>query len=168
MKIKIVSTSLVLLLVGGMHPATAEEETNTFREISAHYEAIRLSLLSDATTDVAKHAKDIRSRVDELMTEFGAEDAGVPAEKSAECEALLPEVSSAAGSLVEAENLDQAREAFFELSKPMGRYRKLAGVEGSMVAYCSMLKKAWIQPHGEIGNPYAGQTMPTCGEMIAD
>jgi hypothetical protein len=96
MKIKIVSTSLMLLLVGGMHPATAEEETNTFREISAHYEAIRLSLLSDATTDVAKHAKDIRSRVDELMKEFGAQDAGVPAEKSAECEALLPEVSSAA------------------------------------------------------------------------
>jgi hypothetical protein len=167
MKIKIVSTSLMLLLVGGMHPATAEEATNAFREISAHYEAIRLSLLSDATTDVAKHAKAIESQVDELMKEFGAQDAGVPAEKSAECEALLPEVSSAAVRLAEAKDLDQAREALFELSKPMGRYRKLAGTEGSMVVFCPMAKKAWIQPHGEIGNPYLGQEMPTCGEVIA-
>jgi hypothetical protein len=167
MKTKFVVAGLMLLLAGGMLWATTAEEPNAFREILGHYEAIRLSLLNDATTDVAEHAKAIESRMDTLAKDFDAGDAGVPAEKSAECEALLPEISSAAARLAAAEDLDEAREALFELSKPMGRYRKLAGTEGSMVVFCPMAKKAWIQPHGEIGNPYLGQEMPTCGEVIA-
>jgi len=167
MKIKIVSTSLMLLLAGGiLFAATAEK--NAFQEASDHYEAIRLSLLGDAMTGVGKHAKAIESRMDTLARAFDAQDAGVPAEKSAECAELLPQVSSAAARLARAESLDEAREAMFELSKPMGRYRKLAGIEGSMVVFCPMAKKAWIQPHGEIGNPYLGHEMPTCGEVVAD
>lgn len=168
MKIKIVSTSLMLLLVGGMLAAGASETTNAFREVSEHYEAVRLSLVKDTMADVAEHAKAIEHRMHELAKAFDAHDAGVPADKSAECEALLPEISSAAAHLAGTEDLEQAREALFELSKPMGRYRKLAGIEGTMVVFCSMAKKAWIQPHGEIGNPYLGQEMPSCGEMIAD
>ncbi|MBT8213772.1 MAG: DUF3347 domain-containing protein [Acidimicrobiia bacterium] len=167
MKIKIVSTSL-MLLVGGMLAAGASEETNAFREVSEHYEAVRLSLVKDTMADVAEHAKAIEHRMHELAKAFDAHDAGVSADKSAECEALLPEISSAAARLAGTEDLEQAREALFELSKPMGRYRKLAGTEGTMVVFCSMAKKAWIQPHGEIGNPYLGQEMPTCGEVIAD
>lgn len=168
MKTKIASTGFMLLLVSGVLSAVAAEETNAFREVLGHYEAIRLSLIQDTLTDVAEHAKAIEHRMHELGKEFDAREAGVPAEKSTECEALLPEVSSAAARLGAAEDLDQAREALFALSKPMGRYRKLAGIEGSMVVFCPMAKKAWIQPHGEIGNPYLGQEMPTCGEMIAD
>ncbi|NIQ81946.1 MAG: hypothetical protein GTN93_28490, partial [Anaerolineae bacterium] len=76
MKIKIVSASLMVLLIGGWLSTATAGESNAFRDISAHYEAIRLSLLSDATTDVAKHAKAIESRVDELAKEFDARDAG--------------------------------------------------------------------------------------------
>ena len=168
MKIRVASTSLMLLLIGGMISVAAADEANAFQEISEHYEAIRLSLVKDMMTDVTEHAKAIKHRMHDLASEFDAEEAGVLPDKSDECEALLPEVASAAGRLAEAGDLDEAREALFELSKPIGRYRKLAGVEGSMVVFCSMAKKAWIQPHGEIGNPYLGQEMPTCGEMIAD
>ena len=168
MKIRIVASSLMLLLLVGTLYASAATEENVFREVSAHYEAIRLSLLSDAMTDVAEHARAIENRVDEALKEFDAQEAGVSAEKSDECEALLPEVSSAAARLAEAGDLTQAREGLFELSKPMGRYRKLAGTEGTMVVFCPMVEKDWIQPHGEIGNPYSGQGMPTCGEVVAD
>ncbi len=168
MKIKIVSTSLMLLLVGGMVSVAGADEANAFREISEHYEAIRLSLVKDTMTDVAMHAKGIEVRMNDLAREFDARDAGVPTDKSAECEALLPEIATVAARLAGSEDLGQAREALFELSKPMGRYRKLAGIEGSMVVFCSMAKKAWIQPHGEIGNPYLGQGMSTCGEIITD
>lgn len=165
---RIVGASLVILLVGPMLSIASAEETTAYREILGQYEAIRVTLLSDAMTDVAKHATAIANRVDELAQNFDAKDAGVPAEKSAECKALLREISSTASRLAEADGIEEAREALFELSKPMGRYRKLAGVEGSMVVFCSMAKKAWIQPHGEIGNPYMGQKMPSCGEVIAD
>ena len=168
MKIRIVSTSLMLLLVGGMLSAATAQEVDAFREISEHYEAIRLSLSKDTMIDVAEHARAIEHRVNQLGEDFDAGKAGVPADKSSECKELLPEVSSAAARLAGSETLGQAREALFDLSKPMGRYRKLAGVEGSMVVFCPMAKKAWIQPHGDIGNPYLGQEMPTCGQMIAD
>jgi hypothetical protein len=158
----------MLLLVGGAFPVAAAEESNAFREILTHYEVIRLALVSDVMTDVRQRAEAIASRVEGLAKEFDAQDAGVLEEKSAQCKALLPELSSAATQVAEAENIDQAREALFGLSKPMGRYRKMAGIEGSMVVFCSMAKKAWIQPHGEIGNPYMGQKMSTCGEVIAD
>jgi hypothetical protein len=158
----------MLLLIGGMIAVAAADETNAFWEISEHYEAIRLALVKDTMTDVAEHAEAIEHRMHQLAEEFDALAAGVPAEKSGEGEALVPEISSAAARLAGSEDLNQAREALFELSKPLGRYRKLAGIEGSMVVYCSMAKKAWIQPPGEIGNPYLGQDMSTCGEMIAD
>ncbi len=44
----------------------------------------------------------------------------------------------------------------------------MAGIEGTTVVFCPMAKKAWIQPEGEIGNPYLGQEMPTCGEVVPD
>lgn len=168
MKLKLAIMSLMLLLVGGMVATGSAEETNAFQEILAHYEAMRLSLVNDSRTDVAEHAGAIVDRIHELAGDFDAEAAGVPEEKSAECETLLPEVASASAALAETQSLDAARDALFELSKPLGRYRKLAGIEGTMVVVCPMAKKAWIQPHGEIGNPYLGQEMPTCGERIAD
>lgn len=168
MKIKVVSTSLMLLLAGGMLSLAAAQEVDAFREISEHYEAIRLSLVKDTMMDVTEHARAIEHRVHQLGEDFEAAEAGVPADNSAEFQALLPEVASAAALLAASETLGQAREALFDLSKPMGRYRKLAGIEGSMVVYCSMAKKAWIQPHGDIGNPYLGEEMTNCGEVIAD
>lgn len=173
MKLKALVTALLLALAGGLTGAAAAKEVNTlevstFHSLLQDYEAIRLSLLDDSLTHVAHRGEAMTGQVTELAQNFDAERAGVAADKSAECEALLPEILSATTRLAEATSLDEAREAFFALSQPMGRYRKLAGVEGSMVVYCSMVKKAWIQPHGEIGNPYAGQMMPMCGEMVAD
>ena len=168
MKNRIASTSLMVLLVGPMLSVASAVETSAYREILGQYEAIRIALLNDSMTDVARHATAIANRADELAAKFDAKDAGVPVEKSAECKALLPEVSSTASRLAEADGIEEAREALFALSKPMGRYRKLAGVEGSVVVSCSMAKKAWIQPPGEIGNPYMGQEMASCGEVIAD
>jgi hypothetical protein len=33
------------------------------------------------------------------------------------------------------------------------------------VAYCSMEKKSWLQPRGEITNPYVAAPMRACGEF---
>ena len=81
---------------------------------------------------------------------------------------MLSLIAAAAAEVAESADLEAAREAFFELSKPMGRYRKLTGDASTIVVYCPMAKKAWLQPDGEIGNPYYGSTMPTCGNRVAD
>ena len=35
------------------------------------------------------------------------------------------------------------------------------------VAFCSMAQKVWLQPSGEIGNPYYGQSMAWCGKFVS-
>jgi hypothetical protein len=31
-----------------------------------------------------------------------------------------------------------------------------------------MAQKVWLQPKGEIGNPYYGQSMARCGEFVSE
>jgi hypothetical protein len=83
-------------------------------------------------------------------------------------EATLEEIRSAASSLSSAENLASTRGDYFALTKPMARYRYLTGHQDTVIAYCPMAQKAWIQPKGEIGNPYLGQEMPKCGDVVKE
>jgi len=66
-----------------------------------------------------------------------------------------------------AHDLAATRTAFGELSKPMVRYREMVSGDRPMVVYCPMAKKPWLQPKGEIGNPYFGQSMATCGTIVS-
>lgn len=61
----------------------------------------------------------------------------------------------------------EARAAMGELSKPLVRFREMATGEKPVVVYCSMEKKSWLQPEGEIGDPYLGQKMATCGQVVS-
>jgi hypothetical protein len=79
---------------------------------------------------------------------------------------LLPELSEAATALSAATTLDAARDAFYDLSKPLVRWRKAAVGDKLVVAYCPMAKRSWLQPEGELGNPYYGQSMLRCGEVV--
>lgn len=168
MKIRVLASVLVLLACIAPTASTAAADESVFESLLEEYEVIRLELLHDSTAHVAHRAEAIRMHAEDLAGDFDAARAGVNAGDAAACKQLLPEISAAAEQLASAQDLASAREAFFALSKPMGRYRKLAGIEGSMVVYCSMEKKAWIQPLGDIGNPYGGQMMPMCGQVIAD
>jgi hypothetical protein len=145
---------------------TANEAPSPYLEVATHYEAIRLVLLSDSVEGVEEHAKAIEDLARELLGDFDAASSSVPDEDIATFKAALEEIQSAASDLSAADGLAPAREHFFALTKPMARYRKLSGDQTSIVAYCSMAQKAWIQPEGEIGNPYMGQQMPRCGEVV--
>jgi len=135
-------------------------------EMAAHYEAIRLVLLADSVEDMTEHAKAIEDLAKDLLEDFDAASASVPDEDTATFEVALEEIRSAASDLSATDGLASAREHFFALTRPMARYRKLSGDQSSIVAYCSMAQKAWIQPDGELGNPYMGQQMPKCGEVV--
>ena len=127
-----------------------------------------MALLEDSLTGVTDHATSIEQSVAKLLGDFQAERAGVAPDKAEDCQKLLAEIATAAREIKSAEALDAVRAAFFELSKPLGRYRRLTGDLDSKVAYCPMVKKAWVQPGDEVGNPYLGTEMPNCGQIIAD
>jgi hypothetical protein len=165
---KIVTTCLAVLFSGGIALATTAEEMNVYQEVSRHYEAIRLALLEDSLEGVSGHAESIEQSMTTLAADFQAGRCGVASDRAEECEELLPEISAAAQQIVKGNGLDEIRAAFFELSKPLGRYRKLTGDLDTKVMFCPMAKKAWVQPGDEIGNPYLGAEMPGCGQVIAD
>ena len=49
----------------------------------------------------------------------------------------------------------------------MVRYRAEVEGERPAVGYCPMAAKSWLQLDGEeIGNPYYGQSMASCGEVV--
>ena len=144
----------------------AEPEESAFDGILVHYEAIWQALTQDTFDGVTEHGGAIQQIVSDLEGDFSAERAGVAADAAGEVEALLPELATAAESLSASDSLEAARDAFYDLSKPLVRYRKAATGQRPVVAYCSMAKRSWLQPEGEIGNPYYGSAMLTCGEVV--
>ena len=158
---------ICLLLIPGALRA-AETDGSVYQDMSSHYEAIRLALLGDSLEGVNEHASAIFKQATELTDGFSPAKAGVPESQAGDVEVALREIQSAASSLAAAGDLVSAREDLFALTKPMARYRKSSGTSGTVVAYCSMAQKAWIQPEGEIGNPYIGQKMPKCGEIVGE
>jgi hypothetical protein len=162
---------LGLLLAGlAMIPGAvlAMGSTSPYIEMAAHYEAIRLVLLEDSIEGMADHAGAIEDQVKGLLEEFDAATSSVPEKEVATLKPVLEEIQAAASKLTGTDGLDSAREHFFSLTKPLVRFRKLSGDQTTIVAYCPMTQKAWIQPEGEIGNPYMGQQMPKCGEVVGE
>lgn len=142
---------LILGLLLLLPQAALASTGDTFAMLIEPYEDVRQALLHDTSDGVAEKAVKIR----DVAKEHAADDG------------LLAKISDAAGKLAEASDLDNAREAFYEISKLMVQYRSKAGGDGlPVVVYCSMAKKSWLQPEGEIGNPYYGQSMARCGEVV--
>lgn len=156
-----------LLILPGLMQAE-EADSTYYMEMSSHYDEIRQALLADSTGGVAEHAQALAEKASDLRQNISADLAGVSAHDLQSCVTALQEIESSAVKLAETTNLKSAREELFALTRPMAKYRKLTGDQGTVVAYCSMAQKAWIQPEGEIGNPYLGQKMPTCGEVVGE
>ncbi len=150
----------------GSAPAIAEEAT-AYTVILGHYESIRKALLHDTTEGVSEQAGKIAQRIRVLLEEFDPDVAAVSEEKAAQCRENLPSIAEAAGRVQEAETLTAKREAFSDLSRSMIRYRQMVTQPETVVVFCSMAEKVWMQPEGEIGNPYHGQSMPRCGQIVS-
>jgi hypothetical protein len=146
---------------------TAMGAPSRFSEIAEHYEAIRHALLHDTTIGIEKDAEAIQLIALRLESRFDPAAAGVAARDALKCKKLLAEIITAAKRVARAEGITVAREAFADLSTAMVHYRQLVNEERPEVVFCSMGKKFWLQPEGEIGNPYFGQAMPNCGEVVS-
>lgn len=146
-------------------PAGAAERASV-AGLLASYEQVRQALVVDDAAALERPAAELLATVEALRQDFDAAAAGVPAGEAEAARALLAEIAKGAQALDAASGLEPARDAFYELSKPLVRYRAIAEGEWPEVAYCSMAKKSWLQPAGEIGNPYYGRSMQRCGELV--
>ncbi len=148
---------LTLTLFALTAAAGGASSSEDFDALVKPYETIRLALVDDSTEGVAEEAEAIAAQAKDLAAEKATPEA---------VKTLLPEIAKAAGKLAEAPDLAAAREAFYALSQALVRYRSHVEGERPVVAYCPMAAKSWLQPDGEIGNPYYGQSMARCGEVV--
>lgn len=159
-------TTPILLLALTLLSAAAAGAGTGVDAVMPHYEQIRQRLVLDSVEGIAAPAGKIRAELQNLRADLSPEAAGVPGEKLEEIAGLLPAAIEAAAELETARTLEEARRALYALSKPLVRWRQAAG-EGPVVAWCSMKRHSWLQPEGtEIGNPYYGQAMASCGEVL--
>lgn len=79
---------------------------------------------------------------------------------------LPAKLEKAAAALAAAMNINEARDAFKELSKPMAMWGTMSKPKDVVVMFCSMAKASWLQKKGETRNPYMGSKMPGCGEIV--
>lgn len=156
-----------LLLVVCPSVSHAEGET-AFERIVYAYEAARIALINDTDEGVAERGREMVAVLDDLAADFSPQKAGIDAAQSGQVRSLLPVLRAAAASLAGASDLTASRDAFYELSKPLVRWRQAAVVEVPAVAYCPMAKRSWLQPEGDLSNPYYGQSMLTCGEIVSE
>jgi hypothetical protein len=116
--------------------------TNLF----TRYEAIRQGFLKTSLKDVQKCA-----------TALAAE-----ARK-----AKQDDLANEAEAVAKSKDLDKARAAFAALSESMIALQ--AKTEGARPAVysCPMIRKSWLQPKGQVGNPY-DTAMALCGTLKSE
>jgi hypothetical protein len=148
-------------------PALAAAPGGVYADLVEHYQPVRDALLADTLDGVAGHAKAMAAAARDLHAGFSAEAAGVPAAQAAEVKAALPELARAADALAAAKDLAAARAAFGDLSEALVAWHEAVPGSELAVAYCPMAKASWLQPDGDVGNPYMGQKMAKCGKVVS-
>ena len=81
--------------------------------------------------------------------------------------AKIATVAEFAQAVEKSRDMAGARRAFSMLSDEMIKVRNTAKGARPAVYYCPMVKKSWLQPKGQVGNPY-DSAMALCGELKAE
>jgi hypothetical protein len=120
----------------------AQPTAATARAAFDHYEPIRVALANDSMDGVSTHAAAMAP---------AAEKAGGAKAKQA------------VDALATSKSIQDARQHFATVSDvllPVFLNAKLADVNAFT---CPMIHKSWVQKGEEMGNPYFGKSMLTCG-----
>ncbi len=159
-------TALALLCTAAFgHSAFADSGGHDFddgmKQVLAGYIPVQEALAGDSFKGVAEAAKSIAASAATL-------DASKLTDEHAEHYKSLPEqITSASNEVAKATTIEQAREAFKRLSRPMAMWASMSDPEGVSVFSCSMADASWLQRSGDIKNPYYGSSMLGCGELVS-
>jgi len=126
-----------------------------FGQIVDEYLKIHTALADDTTNGVDAAAQKIAKLASQAQ------------QKGAEKNVDFATIKAAATNL-QGKSLAQAREQFFQLSKPIvAELKRNPSARKSAFAYkCSMADKTWVQAQKEVRNPYYGKSMQKCGEPL--
>ena len=150
MKISIFAFMTLAGVTTVLHHANAElprpDELKT--RIVNDYVKIQESLINDALPKLRIPAQDIQK----LSTLMGMSDQNdsIALRKSAR-------------AIDRSSKLEDARNAFKDLSKPVISWVRKFDFADLEIGECPMARAQWVQMKGEIRNPYLGKDMISCG-----
>lgn len=162
---RLLTAAALAACVLSLLPSALARGTTAFAQAALAYEQVRLDLADDSIEGLARRAAVIERVAAALEADYSAQAAGVKPADADKVRPLIGRVKAAAQKLGGAKDLVAARAAFDELSQPMIGWRSAITGARPAVAYCPMVKKAWLQPQGTIGNPF-DSSMPRCGEFL--
>ncbi len=159
-------TSIAVIVVSALFVGLAfcePGEPTAYQRVHHHYEAIRQALLQETIEGIDVCASEIRKASEDV----DSLDDSIEPEQKAVSKKVVADIHGAADRLARVTSLVEAREGFGILSEHLIRYQQLSSAGDSLAVYCSMVKKSWLQPQGEIGNPYVEPSMASCGEPLS-
>ncbi len=155
---------VLLLLVPVLRAGAAENPGKcpacSFSAVQQPYDAVRLALTADRIAPAKKEAVKLRT-----AAEAEAKWAKAATGRGPELAKPWAAVAVAAARIERAASITEARKAFGNASESMRTALKIAERDDFLVVYCPMVKLHWLQPKGEIRNPY-GAAMPNCGRVV--
>ena len=132
----------------------------SFNAVQQPYDAVRLALTADRLPAAKKEAAKLRT-----VAEAEAAWAKTATGRGPELVKPFTSVAAGAAKIERASSITDARKAFGESSEAMRAALKIAERDDFLVVFCPMVKLHWLQPKGEIHNPY-GAAMPNCGRVV--
>ncbi|MCF6312838.1 MAG: efflux RND transporter periplasmic adaptor subunit [Verrucomicrobiales bacterium] len=137
--------------------------------VYADYFGIQKSLASDDFAAVRKQAKALLSSLEKVDMKLVKGDAHVA------WMSQMGEVQKTADALRKSDKIDTARAAFLPLSETLIHVADNFAIKFEQVVvhvHCSMAFDGkgghWLQQGREVRNPYYGQAMVTCGDVMKD
>lgn len=132
----------------------------SFNEVQQPYDAVRLALTAERLPGAKQEAAKLRAAAQAEQTW-----AKTATGRGPELAKPFANVAAAAAKIERAASITDARKAFGEISDDMRAAMKIAERDDLLVVYCPMVKLHWLQPKGDIRNPY-GAAMPDCGRVV--
>ena len=157
--------AIPFLFLASVLPLAAAENPGkcpacSFTAVQQPYDAVRLALTADRLPGAKKEAAKLRA-----AAEAEAAWAKSATGRGPELGKPWTNVATAAAKIERARSLTNARKAFGESSEALRAALKIAERDDFLVVYCPMVKVHWLQPKGEIRNPY-GSAMLNCGRVV--
>jgi hypothetical protein len=151
---KVLFLSILFTALAG-HQSFGQDSSRNLSELLSEYYSIKNSLVAGSGSQAATHAQNfikVANTIDYKIISEG------------NINALLKDATP----ISETTDLKKQRTYFATLSANMALVAKAVPLTTAPVyqAYCPMKKSYWLSAEKEIKNPYYGNAMLTCGNVV--
>ncbi len=152
---KIIIIALVIVATVTKTNAQNSADSNHFSQLLQSYYQIKNALVAGNSSTASESATSFLKSLGDFSNN---------ANSGASLKSLLKD----AGTIADSKSLDKQRSLFANLSINMAAVVKAAKLADKPIfyAYCPMKKAYWLSSEPEIKNPYYGNAMLSCGEVV--